>query len=148
MDGAAGAGRLRGSEAVAAAAVALASIRSPKPRASWRGRARTRAGRSRISVSEQQCYSKFLVNSCLDKAREKRRTALAALHAIENEAERYQRQAKVDERDRELAKADAEFKQEEARRAALPPPPPYQPRGDAPRSRSRSSIAALSMRPG
>ncbi len=85
-----------------------------------------------FAVSEQQCYTKFLVNNCLDKAREKRRNALAALHAIENEAERYQRQARVDERDKAMAKADQEFKEQEARIAAQPPAPPYQPPPDAP----------------
>lgn len=108
------------------------SVAEAQGKLAMAARERARA-EAEFSVSEQQCYSKFLVNSCLDKAREKRRTALAALHAIENEAERYQRQAKVDERDREMAKADAQFKQEEARQAALPPAPPYQPRADAPR---------------
>jgi colicin import membrane protein len=94
-----------------------------------RERARAEA---EFAVSEQQCYSKFLVNNCLDNAREKRRTALAALRAIENEAERYQRQAKVDERDRAIAKAEQEFKEQEAKIAAQPPAPPYQPPPDVP----------------
>jgi hypothetical protein len=75
-----------------------------------------------FAASEQVCYAKFLVNSCLDKAREKRRAALAAVRAIEIEADRFKRQAKVDERDRELAKAEADYQAEEARRAAEPPP--------------------------
>lgn len=108
------------------------SVAEAQGKLAMAARERSRA-EAEFSVSEQQCYSKFLVNRCLDQAREKRRTALAALHAIENEAERYQRQAKVDERDREMAKADQQFKQEEARQAALPPAPPYQPRADAPR---------------
>lgn len=94
-------------------------------------RARAKA-EAEFAASEQQCYTKFFVNNCLDQAREKRRTTLAALHEVEIEAERYQRQAKVDERDRAVAKADQEFKEQEAKIAAQPPAPPYQPPPDAP----------------
>ena len=75
-----------------------------------------------FAASEQVCYAKFLVNNCLDKAREKRRESLAGLRAIEIEADRFKRQAKVDERDRDLAKAEADYQAEEARMAAAPPP--------------------------
>ncbi|MDB5948192.1 MAG: hypothetical protein JWR65_47 [Massilia sp.] len=75
-----------------------------------------------FAVDEQQCYTKFLVNNCLDKARETRRAALSGLRAIEIEAERFIRQAKVDERDRELARAEAQFQAEQARMAASPQP--------------------------
>ena len=75
-----------------------------------------------FAVDEQQCYTKFLVNNCLDKARETRRQALSSLRAIEIEADRFIRQAKVDERDRELARAEAQFQAEQAKMAAEPPP--------------------------
>lgn len=75
-----------------------------------------------FGASEQLCYAKFLVNNCLDKAREKRRLTLAGLRAIELEADHFKRQARADERDRELAKAEVEFQAERARMAAAPPP--------------------------
>ena len=76
---------------------------------------------ARFAAREQVCYEKFFVNHCLDDAKERRRSALAAQRAIEIEAERFKRQAKVDERDRAMAKADAEYKAEEAKLAAEPP---------------------------
>lgn len=76
-----------------------------------------------FAASEQQCYARFMVNNCLDKAREKRRLTLAAVRAIEIEADRFKRQARVDERDREIAKSEAEFQAEQARLAAEPPAP-------------------------
>lgn len=75
------------------------------------------------SASERVCYAKFLVNRCLDEAREKRRIALAGLRAIEVEADRFKRKAAVDERDREIARAEKEYHEAEARMAAEPPPP-------------------------
>ena len=73
-----------------------------------------------FAASEEVCYAKFFVNNCLDKAKEKRRSRLAILRAIEVEAERYKRQAAVDQRDREVAQAVKEFESGEARMAALP----------------------------
>ena len=87
-------------------------------------KARTEAA---FAADEQHCYTRFMVNNCLDKAREKRREALAGLRAIEIEADRFKRQAKVDERDRELARAQADFQAQEARMMAAPPPPPPPP---------------------
>jgi colicin import membrane protein len=81
-------------------------------------RARTEAV---FAADEQQCYTRFMVNDCLDKAREKRREGLSGLRGIEVEAQRFIRQARVDERDRDLAKAEAEFQAEQARMAAAPP---------------------------
>jgi hypothetical protein len=72
------------------------------------------------AASEQLCYAKFFVNNCLDEAREKRRLTLAGLRAIEIEAEHFKRQAKVDQRDRELAKAEQDYQAEQAKLAAQP----------------------------
>ncbi|TFW16363.1 hypothetical protein E4L96_16470, partial [Massilia arenosa] len=72
--------------------------------------------------SEAVCYTKFFVNNCLDEAREKRRLGLVRVKAVEAVMERYKRQVSVDARDRDLAKAEAEFQAEEARRAAEPVP--------------------------
>jgi colicin import membrane protein len=78
---------------------------------------------ARYAAREQVCYGDFFVNHCLDQAKERRRSALAAQRAIEIDAEHYKRRAKVEERDRAMAQADAEYKAEEARLAAEPPVP-------------------------
>ncbi len=82
------------------------------------------AVQAEFAASEQICYAKFFVNNCLDAAKEKRRSRLAVLRAVEVEAERYQRQAAVDQRDREVAQAIKEFEAGEARMAARPAPAP------------------------
>ncbi|KFI06755.1 hypothetical protein [Massilia sp. BSC265] len=79
---------------------------------------------ARYAEREAVCYEKFFVNHCLDEAKERRRVALVAQRNVEIEAERFKRRVKVEERDREIAAADAEYKAEEARLAAEPPPPP------------------------
>ena len=76
------------------------------------------------AASEQICYAKFFVNNCLDAAKEKRRSKLAVLRAVEVEAEYYKRKADVDQRDREVAQAIKDFESDEARRAAQPAPAP------------------------
>lgn len=76
------------------------------------------------AASEQVCYAKFFVNNCLDAAKEKRRSALAYLNAVEDEAEYYKRKADVDARDREVAKAVRQFEADEKARALEPAPAP------------------------
>ncbi|MES2148714.1 MAG: hypothetical protein V4508_02870 [Pseudomonadota bacterium] len=73
--------------------------------------------------AEQLCYTRFFVNNCLDGAKEKRRGALATLRVIEVDAERYKRQAAVDERDRAVAAAEKEAAEHDAELAAQPPKP-------------------------
>jgi hypothetical protein len=86
--------------------------------------ARERAGiEARYAERERVCYDKFFVNNCLDEAKERRRSALAAQRAIEVQAERFKRQAVVDERDRKLAEADKKYREDEAKLAAQPPQP-------------------------
>ncbi|MFD2368121.1 hypothetical protein [Pseudoduganella sp. GCM10020061] len=88
------------------------------------------AARDRLALeaayarSEAECYERFFVNRCLDQAKETRRQGLVVVRAIEVEMERYKRQAAVDERDRKVAQAEADYAAEEAARAAEPPPPP------------------------
>lgn len=79
---------------------------------------------ARYAEREALCYEKFFVNHCLDEAKERRRVALAAQRNIEIEAERFKRRTKVEERDREIAAAEAEYRAEEARLANEPPPAP------------------------
>jgi colicin import membrane protein len=82
---------------------------------------------ARFVERERQCYQKFFVTRCLDEAKERRRTALAAQRAIEIEADRYQRQARVDERDRAMAEAEAQYREQEARMTTQPAAAPHQP---------------------
>jgi hypothetical protein len=90
--------------------------------------ARERAAiEARFAERERVCYDKFFVNNCLDEAKERRRNALAAQRAIEVQAERFKRQAVVEERDRNLAEADRRFKEQEAKLAAEPPKPAPEP---------------------
>jgi colicin import membrane protein len=90
--------------------------------------ARERAGiEARFAERERVCYDKFFVNSCLDEAKERRRSALAAQRAIEVQADRFKRQAVVIERDRNLAEAERRFQEQEARLAAEPPKPTPEP---------------------
>jgi colicin import membrane protein len=80
---------------------------------------------------EVVCYQKFFVNSCLDDAREVRRTALAPVRAAEVASARYKREASVQQRDRELAEAEvayqAKLKQAQIDEAARPPVAPVEP---------------------
>ena len=90
--------------------------------------ARERVGiEARFAERERVCYDKFFVNSCLDEAKERRRSALAAQRAIEVQADRFKRQAVVEERDRNLAEAERRFQEQEARLAAEPPKPTPKP---------------------
>jgi hypothetical protein len=82
---------------------------------------------ARFAEREHVCYDKFFVNNCLDEAKERRRSALAAQRAIEVQAERFKRQALVEERDRNLAEAERRFKEQEARLDAEPPKPAPEP---------------------
>lgn len=85
-------------------------------------KARRAAIEAEFAASEQACYNKFFVNSCLDNAREERREGLAVVRAIEVEAELFQRREKANARDRALAEAQKEFEAEAVQRAANPRP--------------------------
>ena len=102
------------------------SVEQADQRVSAVARERT-AIEARFVERERECYRKFFVNHCLDEAKERRRTALAAQRAIEIEAEHFKRKAKVDERDHAMAEADAQYRADEAQLAAQPPAPPRQP---------------------
>ncbi|WP_229219301.1 hypothetical protein [Duganella sp. BJB1802] len=74
-----------------------------------------------FAASERVCYDKFFVNYCMDKAKEKRRAALAKLRATEVEAEHFKRADSVEKRDADLAVRARKDAEEEAQRAAMPP---------------------------
>lgn len=70
----------------------------------------------RYAIDQRACYRKFLVNSCLEEARDRKRLADKGIQQVENEANVYQRQANVDERDRSLAEQHAKDEEDAARR--------------------------------
>lgn len=76
---------------------------------------------SEFKAREEQCYDRFFMTSCIDKARERRREELALLRPIEVEANAFKRRATVEERDRRLAERKAEYDAEEAERAKAQP---------------------------
>jgi hypothetical protein len=77
-----------------------------------------------FAASERECSTKFFVNNCLDKAKEKRRAALAVLRAVEVDAEHYKRVDSVAHRDAELAERVRKDAEEAALGTAQPPKPP------------------------
>jgi hypothetical protein len=82
------------------------------------------AANDEFAASERVCYSKFFVNNCLDKAKEKRRATLARLRAVEVEAQHFKRADSVARRDADLAERARKDADEQAARAAQPPKPP------------------------
>jgi colicin import membrane protein len=111
------------SQSVAEADAKLALVASERARAE-----------AAFAASEQVCYTKFLVNRCLDAGREKRRAKLAGLRAIEIEAEHFKRKAAADQRDREIAESDRQFEAEQASMAAQARPPRQQAAQPAPKA--------------
>jgi hypothetical protein len=104
--------------------------------------ARERAAiEARFAERERVCYDKFFVNHCLDEAKERRRSALAAQRAIEIEASHYLREEKVEERERAMAEAEARYKAEEEA-LANQPAPAKEPRGVTEAPPPRPSQAA------
>lgn len=76
------------------------------------------------AASEQVCYTRFFVNHCLDKAKEKRRLAMAGLRAVEVEASYFKRRDSVEKRDAELAERVRKDEAVAAQRALTPAAPP------------------------
>lgn len=74
------------------------------------------AAEVRYVIDQRACYKKFLVASCLDEAKERKRVAEKGIKQVENEANVYQRQTTVDERDRSLAEQKVKDDQDAARR--------------------------------
>jgi hypothetical protein len=79
-----------------------------------------------FAASERECYTRFFVNNCLDKAKEKRRVALAEIRAREVDAEHFKRVDSVARRDADLAERVRKDAEEAATRAAQPPKAPKQ----------------------
>ncbi|MRW89163.1 hypothetical protein GJ699_04125 [Duganella sp. FT80W] len=88
------------------------------------------ATHAEFATSERECYTKFFVNNCLDKAKEKRRVALAEIRAREVDAEHFKRVDSVAKRDADLAERARKDAEEAALRAAQPPKPPKEEHAD------------------
>jgi len=95
-----------------------------------------------FSAAEQLCYAKFFVNSCVDKAKEKRRARLAEVRAVENEASYFKRRHAVEMRDRELEERAQKDAAEAAHRAANPAPA----RTESDRAAPRPAAVSLDQR--
>lgn len=75
---------------------------------------------ARYVAEEQACHPNFFTTSCIQKAKDHRRIALAALRPIEIEANAFKRKARVAERDQALAERlekDERQRQERERQA-------------------------------
>jgi colicin import membrane protein len=80
----------------------------------------------RFAADERVCHTEFFANACIDKAKERRRHALAGVRKVEVEANAFLRQARVSERDKALEDKRLERERNEAERLkreqASPPP--------------------------
>ncbi len=72
----------------------------------------------RYILDQRACYPKFLVSDCLEVAKDRKRVAEKAIKQVEYEANVFQRQANVDDRDRSLAEQHAKDEEDAARRLA------------------------------
>jgi hypothetical protein len=76
------------------------------------------------AASERECSARFFVNNCLDKAKEKRRAALAEVRVREVDAEHFKRADSVAKRDADLADRARKDADDAMLRAAQPPKAP------------------------
>lgn len=74
----------------------------------------------RYASEQKECYSRFFATACMEDAKERRRKALAAVRAVEVEANEFKRKARLTERDRALAErlADSDAKRVENEKRA------------------------------
>lgn len=76
---------------------------------------------ARYVVEEQACHPNFFTTSCIQKAKDRRRIALAALRAIEIEANAFKRKARVAERDQALVeRLEKDERQRQERESRVP----------------------------
>ncbi|TFW20034.1 hypothetical protein [Duganella callida] len=114
--------------AVAVSAPARAQVKSvaEADAALEQVRAERAAVHETFAASERECSTKFFVNNCLDKAKEKRRVDLAALRVKEVDAEHFKRVDSVARRDADLVERNRKDAEDQAARAAQPPKPPHE----------------------
>lgn len=81
------------------------------------------AAEATFAAREQECYTRFFVNNCLDKAKEQRRVTLVRLRAVEAEANHFKRAESVRLRDLDLAKTQEDARLDLEQRTAATPTP-------------------------
>ena len=81
------------------------------------------AAENEFAARELECYDKFFVNNCLDKAKEKRRLILVRLRAVDAEANYFKRAESVRLRDIDLARTQESARLDAEQRAAAVPKP-------------------------
>ena len=81
------------------------------------------AAENEFAAREIECYDKFFVNNCLDKAKEKRRLILVRLRAVDAEANYFKRAESVRLRDIDLARTQESARLDAEQRAAAVPKP-------------------------
>ncbi|WP_426070710.1 hypothetical protein [Janthinobacterium sp. DSP2-3-3] len=81
------------------------------------------AAENEFVARELECYDKFFVNNCLDKAKEKRRLILLRLRAVEAEANYFKRAESVRLRDMDMARTQESARLDAEQRAAAMPKP-------------------------
>ena len=110
------------------------------------------AAENEYAAREQECYTKFFVNNCLDKAKEKRRLILVRLRAVEAEANHFKRAESVRLRDIDLARTQEDARLDAEQRAAAmpkpvkvvtPEPAPLKPQGKSVAEREAEQAAKL-----
>lgn len=77
-----------------------------------------------FAASERECSARFFVTNCMDKAKEKRRAALAEVRVREVDAEHFKRADSVAKRDADLADRARKDADEAMLRSAQPPKAP------------------------
>jgi colicin import membrane protein len=73
---------------------------------------------ARYQAEEQGCHPKFFTTSCIEQAKERRRTAMSALRPVEIEANAFKRQAQAAEKDKALAERLAKEEKDRQERKA------------------------------
>lgn len=79
---------------------------------------------ARFEREQATCYDRFLVNQCIEEAKERRRSALEPLDEIELNAKRFQRQQRAQVRERDMIERRKRADEKAAQAAAVVPPPP------------------------
>jgi colicin import membrane protein len=91
----------------------------------------------RFAAEQHACFDDFFANSCVDKAKERRRQALEELRKVEVEANAFLRQTRANEKDMALEEKRVERERKEVERlqelAAEPPKKPKVPTSDTAR---------------
>ncbi|WP_289944805.1 hypothetical protein [Janthinobacterium sp. SUN073] len=110
------------------------------------------AAENEFAARELECYNKFFVNNCLDKAKEKRRLILVRLRAVDAEANYFKRAESVRLRDIDLARTQESARLDAEQRAAampkpvkvvMPEPAPPKPEGKSVAEREAAQAAKV-----